>query len=470
MIDENNVYDFAGHSSLRLCLTGRIRNVFLAHLPKEDLLVLRLVCHEFNDQTVGRLFSHININFRSGTFTRPTRTASLERIGKYVNSLTFRIPHSSETFLPPLLDPMSGEERTFIYSPQVYHPSASPHRRSRPPRYGTWEMTDLLIKQYPPLFHAATDVPSFIHAFTAMKSLKHLEISCDGQDAAHRYRRSVVDYALISLRIAIEKAPMESLNTFTLSPIHPGATLYLQPGIGFGVSPSGQKRWAQIVRLTINMDSFPYGIGLPTDHLKLLHTYLQSFPRLTHLAFRWRGEKGPCPLFLTSEPYPRPGASKNSPPPSSKETPTSPSSPCSRPLTFPSLRYMELENIVSAASQLSVFLAKHRQTLSDLDFKETLLGSGTWAEALAPLTRTFNNNKQRREPKPKEVEEMDVPIMLSPDGLKITHLAKAFRDYQYRRNKAKLFKQPTGSSLQRFSARSHYLFGCRPEHMKRAIW
>lgn len=388
---------------LKFWWTDLVRDAFLGYASKEDLLSLRLVCHEFSIRTAPILFSDVNIQFRSSTFTRPARMAALERIGSYIKTLTFSIPHSPETFLPPLLDQFTGEEQTFVYIPQVYPPD-SPSLRLSVPKYGSWEMTDLLVKQYPPLFHAATNIPSFVRALYTMPSLSHLKISSEGQASGHRYRRSVVDYALISLRVAIEQAPLKRLENLSLLSIHPGALLYLRPNIGFGASPGSPRRWAQIRNLSIHMDSFPYEDGHPTDHLKLLHSYLQSFTSLTRLLFRWNGEqKGPSPLSLSTEP-----CITTSKPyqcfPKRSSTPL-------KSLHFPSLQTLSIENALTSSLQISTFIISHRKTLRDFDFEDVDLREGSsWDEALAPLTRISGGErwKERME------EEMDVPIMLSP--------------------------------------------------------
>jgi hypothetical protein len=161
-------------------------------------------------------------------------------------------------------------------------------------------MTDLLIKQYPPLFHAATDVPSFIRVLSLLHNLRHLRVTCEGQPPSHRYRRSVVDYALISLRIAVEQVPLKCFDSLSLLSVHPAVVLYLQPNLGFGASPASRKRWSQVRHLTIHMESFPYQAGAPTDHFKLLHAYLQSFTALRTLVFHWKGGMGFSPLSLAS--------------------------------------------------------------------------------------------------------------------------------------------------------------------------
>ncbi|EEH48734.1 uncharacterized protein PADG_04813 [Paracoccidioides brasiliensis Pb18] len=412
--------------------TDLTRDAFLDCLPKEDLLSMRLVCHDFSQRTAPVLFKEVEVSFRNGTFTRPARMAALERIGTYIKTLKFNIPHTPETFLPPLVHPVTGQEQTFVYEPQIF-PSCPAASRLSFPRYGTWEMTELLTKQYPPLFHAVANVPSFIRAFNAMTSLRHLKVSCDGQAAGHRYRRSVVDYALISLRIAIEQTPLKSLETLTLQPIHPGAVLYLRPNLGFGASPGARKRWSQIRNLSIEMDSFPYdddniininstttttassssrssnhsknsnSTKRPQDHLKLLHSYLQSFPNLTRFTFRWRGQQGPCPLSLPTEPCLQPTATE----PSTTLCPTRfPAPP--QPLKFPSLQYAEVENAFLDASQVSIFILEHRRTVREFNFENTTLRTGNWDEALAPLTRISGSEGWKE----KQREEMEVPIML----------------------------------------------------------
>ncbi|KAJ5961502.1 hypothetical protein N7501_006443 [Penicillium viridicatum] len=231
---------------------------------------------------------------------------ALGRIGGYVQAMTFKISHDKETFLPPILDPIMGTEQTFIYTPQRSQLGGSS------PRYGCRKMTELLVKQYPPVFHASTNIPSFVQALMMMSGLQHLRISCEGQVPSHRYRRSVVDYALISLRMAIEQAPLKDLHTLSLLSVHPGAVLYLRPAPGFGASPASCKRWAQIRKLTVHMMSFGHEPGQPTDPLKLLHAYLGSFPSLRRLIFHWEGERGLSPLSLATEPSLN-GAAKGEP-------------------------------------------------------------------------------------------------------------------------------------------------------------
>lgn len=364
---------------LRFWWTDRPRDTFLSCLPREDLVSLRLACHDFSVRAAPVLFEETTFTLRASIFTKPARMAALDRIGQHIRTLEFRMPHGPETFLPPLLDPSTGEEVTFIYVPHV-QTSTDPTCRLSVPTYGSWEMTDMLVKQYPPLFHAAANVPSFIRAFSSIPKLKHLKISCPGQEAGHRYRRSIIDYALVSVRIAVERSHLPALDTLSLTPVHAGAALYLNPTMGFGALPNSTRRWRQIKTLTIEMGNVPFDPKPPADHLKTLNAYLQVFaPSVKRLTFRWLGSKGLCPLTLHDEICLQGDV---------------PNLACPRrshialpPLRFQKLRDMEVENIVVDASQISSFISNHRRTLSDFKFEDTKLRNGTWDQALRPLTR-----------------------------------------------------------------------------------
>ena len=389
---------------LRFWRTDLTRDCLLSFMTKEDQASLRLTSRECSLGIAPTLFKEINISFGTNTFTKPARMAALERIGGYVQNLNFSMPHSADTFLAPLLDPFTGEEQVFVYEPYLglHRPSSSGSQSSS--KYGSWEMNDLLVKQYSPLFHATTNIPSFVRAFTAMPALKGLRISCPGQSPAQIYRRSAVDYALISLRMAVEQAPLSGLENLTLDHVHPSSTFYLRPQLGIGASPASTRRWRQIRKLKIRMDCPAFGQGQPTDHLKFLHTYLQSHPLLEDLSFEWLSRKGPCPLSLSSEPCLAPGAldcSAACPKTFAKSL---------RPLKFRKLRRMVLENSVLDATQIADFIMAHRKVLREFEFENVHLRTGTWDDALAPLTRISGSESWKE----KQEEVMDVPLVLSP--------------------------------------------------------
>ena len=273
-----------------MCIRDR-----LSYLPKQDLAKLRLVCHDFSVRAAPALFEDLSITFKTSTFTKPARLAALDRLGFYVKTLNFRLPHTADTFLPPLVEPETGEELSFTYTPQTEPPSL------RRPKYGDEGTTEILTRQYPPLFHAATNVSAFIRGFSAFVNLSHLKISCPDYDASQRYRRSTVDFALISLRIAVERNCLNALDTLTLSPVHPSGILHLSPVLGYGATPSSARRWSRIKNLNIQAYTFPssHRSDSQPDFHRLLQTYLANFRHnLRSFDFRWRGEKGPLPLSL----------------------------------------------------------------------------------------------------------------------------------------------------------------------------
>lgn len=410
---------------LQLWLTEKTRNVFLSSIAKEDLVSFRLACHDFSVRAAPHLFKEIDITFRTSVFTKPARMAALDRIGKHVRKLTFIMPHSSETFLPPLIDAITGEEQTFIYKPIVSPNVFKPAAQHSSPIYGSWEMTDLLVKQYSPLFHAAANVSSFIRAFSAVPNLKHLKISCPGQEPSQRYRRDIVDYALISLRIAVERNNLVLLDNLSLC-VHPGAVLYLNPIIGLGALPNSVKRWRQIRTLSILMDYVP---STQPDHLKLLHNYLGIFTHSLHaLRFRWIGPQGPCPLS-----------------PLAPITPPALACPrtshlTSRPVRFVRLQDMEAENVVTDASQIAAFITAHRRSLREFRFERTRLSSGSWDDALAPLTRISGNDRWKE----RSEEVMDVPLLLSTVGMEASQVKRVWADEEQAQARRKKAKRPAG--------------------------
>jgi len=425
---------------LRFWFTDKTRDRFLSHVEQEDLPKIRLVCHDFSVRVTSRLFREVTINFRSNTFTRPARIGALERIGRYVRKLTFNMPHSDETFLPPLLEPFSGDEVEFVYTPSC-QTAKTPGPRVSNTTYGSFEITDLLVKQYPPLFHAAANVASFVRAFANLTGLRELTIACSEQGSALGSARSIVDHALISLRIAIERNPLKHLRDITLSPIHLSAMQYLNPIMGPGSRPSSLRRWRQIRSLTIHAP-----VTSSPSHLKLLHAYLATFsPSITTLTFHWLEPPVPSHLAKPVRPsstsasyFPRVGT----PPPESPRGPlplslhtsptlTSPSPHLACPqrgarplptLTFPKLSFFEVDGVACRASDIASFIARHGKHLAEFKFEATRLeDGGDWDEALEPLTRLCGSERWKKEAR----REEEVPIILGPEvGQEVGGLVK----------------------------------------------
>ncbi|KAM0719747.1 hypothetical protein Q7P37_003880 [Cladosporium fusiforme] len=387
---------------LRFWLTDRCREHLISSLSKQDLANLRLVCHDFSVRAAPSLFEKLDITFKASTFTRPAKLAALDRLGFYVKHLTFTAPHTVDTFLPPLIHPETGDELNFTYTPQADSPS------SQQAKYGDEDITELLLHQYPPLFHAATNVPAFIRGFSCFANLKHLEISCPGFDPSLANRRSTVNYTLTSLRIAIERNSMNSLDQLTLSPIHPDGLLSLSPLTGGGANPSSAKQWSSIKHLSISTTTTIPTLPHQRNPTKLLASYISAFQsNLLTFQFAWLGPKGPLP-------FPTPSTSPSS-------SPTNRSPHRSPPPTFPKITTLQLQNATASATALRSLALHHARTLQTLELTNVDLSAGSWQEAFAPLVNPArssrlpgNSQPPRKQRAEDTVETADIPIMFAP--------------------------------------------------------
>ncbi|KAI0875456.1 hypothetical protein GGS24DRAFT_291714 [Hypoxylon argillaceum] len=364
---------------------SRIRDALFEELPKADICNVRLASSACCNLVTKRLFLRTHLTFTPNSFTRQTRIQALSRIGHYIEHLTFYLPHSNATFLPPLIHPQSGREISFLYTPHTSMGSVLER-----PKFGNEGLGEILTSQYPPLFHAASNVPSFINAMKHLINIRHLTIKTPGQDPKERYRRDIVDYALISLRVAIERAPMKKLNKLSLC-VHPSAFLYLRSVQGFGCSPSAGRRWRQIRKMSINVDSWDfYGPSPGLDHLKIIQDFLHNYSTsLEKLSFTWHGRKGPCPIALAADPL-------FAPPRNSlklfREV-TSPMSPLPpipprKPVVFRKLRYLAIRNTTMNSAQVADIVASHQHCVREFDFENSvLISDGSWDDALAPLMK-----------------------------------------------------------------------------------
>lgn len=395
-------------------------------LPQRDLVNLRLVCHDFCNRLAPTVFEDLTVNFRSRTFSRPAKLAALDRIGYLVKNLTFVVPCTKETLLPPLIDPWTGEEKEFVYPSQLHSPTAH-GTGSKQPKYGDWATTDLLIKQYPPLFHAATNTDAFVRVVSTFINLSHLKISCPGESSTHiSTQRSVVDYVLISLRIAFERTCLNSLQTMTLLHMDPCKLPYLLPTSNRDVRPASRRTWSMIRTLKMHLPC-PRQARSESSTLKSLHDYLGHFAHLEHFDFCWAGGKGPSPLPLSfSDLFPKsprrhPSVTRAAiSPPSSRHPVHRPRDnhqvdprPQASPSLFPHLTHLSIENAILPASQIRNLISAHRHTLEDLYLESISVIDGTWDDAFEPLDDISGGDKRS-----KPVEEMgDVPIMLAPSML-----------------------------------------------------
>lgn len=370
----------------RLWQNEAVRETLFELLSRDDICSVRIANSACCNLVTKRLFLRINLTFTANTFTKPNRVQALSRIGHHIEHLTFQFAHSDDTFLPPLIHPLTGEEIRYLYHPHTS--MASVLARSK---FGNSELGDILTQQYPPLFHAAMNVPSFINAMKHVPNMRHLTIKTPGQDPKERYRRDIVDYALISLRITLERMAFPKLTKLSLSGVHASAFIYLRPAPGFGSSPAGTRRWRQIRKLYISVESWDfYGESPGLDHLKIIDDYIRFFAETVEkFHFTWLGRRGPCPLALTADPLfaPPPGTKKLFAEVTSPMSPL-PARPSRRPLVMPRLRYMRVHNATMNAPQLRDLVAAHKQSVREFDFGNVvLINNGSLDEVLASLNK-----------------------------------------------------------------------------------
>ncbi|CAK7219520.1 hypothetical protein SCUCBS95973_003843 [Sporothrix curviconia] len=379
----------------------RIRETLFEMLSKEDICAVRLANSACCNLVTKRLFVRTHLAFTANTFTKISRVQALSRIGHHVEHLTFSLEHSDATFLPPLLHPQTGREISFLYTPHTCMASVLTR-----PKYANSELGDILTQQYPPLFHAATNVPSFLNAMKHMPNIRHLSIRCPGQDPKERYRRGIVDYALISLRISIERAPMNKLCKLSLSGVHPAAFNYLRHVPGFGSHPSAARRWRQIRKLYMSVDSWDfYGPSPGLDHLKIIDDYVRNMaPHLEKFSFTWLSDKsssvhkGPCPIALSGDGLfsPRPEGPKKL---FNEVTgPMSPLPPAPRrePMHFPRLRCLTLRNATMNTPQLRDLVDRHSKTVREFEFENvSLTDGGSYEEAFTQLLNQKSGSGNR---------------------------------------------------------------------------
>jgi hypothetical protein len=351
------------------------------------------VCHGLNERVTDRSFSSVNITFRTRTFSRPARLAALQRIGHHIKEVTFTLPRSIDTTLPPLIDPWTGEQKAFVWKPSAApsHDAGSSTRR-----YGDTEITELLIRQYPPLFHAATNVQSFVSVMSALTNLQHLRISCVEADGAIQSRAQgtdIIEIALTSLLHAVEHARFKHLDTITLSNIR-HTDINALSSLTMSTNPGSAKRWSNIHILNISM-SLPSTSSIKKDQLKLLREYIRNHKGLHRFSFRWIGARGPSPLpeLLPQQKTTHPAFRDTS-------------------AMFPHLEYLTLNNVTISAPQMQRLMQTHKTTLIEVNLENVVLKDGKWNDALATM-----DGVEIKSEGPCTTEEGDVPIMLAPSML-----------------------------------------------------
>lgn len=279
-----------------LCYVDGIFERLLGYLRTQDVCSLRRTSSAYCNLVTARLFEKLFFTFRLNSLTERSRIQALSRIGQHVSHLTFNFPHSQETALPRLLDVESGEEVGFRYVPRRLTPSFVLQSSRR--RCAQAELEQILTLHYPALFHQSTDIQSFYCFLRMLPRLQHLSITCPGQKY-DLHRKDIVDYALISLRIALEHGRLARLEELRLF-VHPTMFLNVRPVPGFGSTPQASRCWRKIRRLHIsvtNWNVWPAPMSA-SSHLHLVIDFIRIYMlsgNLEALSLSWHGERrGPC--------------------------------------------------------------------------------------------------------------------------------------------------------------------------------
>ncbi|KAF4547553.1 Hypothetical protein D9617_40g012930 [Elsinoe fawcettii] len=396
---------------LRFWHSNDCRENFLSLLDQKDLAKLRLVSLDLSTRLASRCFEDVTCSFRVNSLKR-SRVQALERIGRHVKTFRLVLPYTFEHVLPPLIDTETGEEKNFTYTPIRPTSSASNQSKTREPKYGDWETTDLLVRQYPPLFHAAANSLSFAQALAALSGMSHLIVQGKG-DAFHvrAHHRNVSDFALVSLRAALESATMHSLSRISLEDLPTSAMRYLKPSAAFAGTANTFDWCSQVEKIDASMRSMEERERDSSEQLLMVQDYLRNFRNLERLSFGWVDRQGRFPLSHQERRELRPsksfrGARRPSHPALRQQLPASSiQTRQGETICFPHLVSLRLRNMTATSSDLQGLLRNNR-SVRDLDFEDVVLQSGSWEEALRPLSG----------PRPAPSETGDVPIMLATES------------------------------------------------------
>ncbi|KAI7536369.1 hypothetical protein KC331_g11516 [Hortaea werneckii] len=363
-----SIYDFVQCESstfLRFWLDDGCRKSFLSFLPKRDLKNLRLTCHGISARAGPELFRDLRITFRTNTFTKPAKMAALDRIGHHVRELSFDCPQTAESTLPPLINPFTGAEMAFTYIPQLERSTI------QNPKYGDLATTEALTRQYPALFHASTNASAFIRALSALPNLENLAIDCPGYGSRTKGARNTVDFALTSLRFALERINCRALQSLSVSSLEPGGLQYLMPHAGYGTTPASTKIWSRIQHLTLRLVTQ----GDARDQA-IVHRYLRGFNEGLHtLSMCWEGQRG---LFLFSSwPHsavPRARQDRVSP----KDQTKAHSS-----MRFARLKQLSVCNAHASAPEINALIRSNSESLQEVELHDVEITQGEWRDICA---------------------------------------------------------------------------------------
>lgn len=364
-------------------LNDSVRDVLCDACDDDTLCSLRKTSRDLADVIAPVLFKTLYLSFRIDTFSKPGRLETFSRVGHHVRDLHFSMEHCEATFLPELYA-TDGESNMWPWAPCKTVKSKVERTLRQPTESEQW------MEHWPPMFQAASNAYQFIRFFRYMPRLRGLTLTTSGQDSQDLYRRSAVDFAVASVRTALDNVDLQLFRRLSLD-IHPGALLSLMPTHSYVNSPRSNRLIKRIKKLKITMTSWDFEKN-EKDHLKLLDSYIRSFaPSLEKLIFTWDGERGPCPVTLQSDSLINLLAYENRNAHLLFGEMTSPMSPLpERPakpeINFSRLRSIKLQNASMTAQQLHDFFARHRETLRSYELNEVeLKDHGDFEYVVSPL-------------------------------------------------------------------------------------
>ena len=288
--------------------------------------------------------------------------AALDRIGHHVRELSFDCPQTAESTLPPLINPFTGAEMAFTYIPQLERSTI------QNPKYGDLATTEALTRQYPALFHASTNASAFIRALSALPNLENLAIDCPGYGSRTKGARNTVDFALHSLRFALERINCRALQSLSVSSLDPGELKYLMPHAGHGTTPASTRIWSRIQHLTLRLVTQ----GDPGDQA-IVHRYLRGFNEGLHtLSICWEGQRGPFPL----------SGWPHSAVPRARQDCVTPKEVRSS-MRFARLKQLSICNAHASAAEINALIRSNSESLHEVELQNVELTQGEWRDVCA---------------------------------------------------------------------------------------
>ncbi|MDI1490279.1 MAG: hypothetical protein OHK93_001479 [Ramalina farinacea] len=147
-----------------------------------------------------------------------------------------------------------------------------------------------------------------------------------------------------------------------------------------------------------------------------------------------------------------------------------------KPLRFARLRGLVVNNTIADACQIARFIARHHRAVRHtkkmkLFFDDTVLRSGTWEEALEPLTQMSGSDSWKSSSEDSAVEAteeyMDVPLILNPADAIQEQQNKIWDDHVRLRSSNPCHSGM--SNLQRAGRRTKEILFGTEDHMRKLL-